>query len=153
MEKIADSVKEVPAEPLPGYQMNWKPEGFFRSRSTAALQLASETWTRYTYPEDRPAVRTTFSWSWSQGVETTVPEGRPGTVTVKGIQARYWAGDPDAGYVDAASVGGKVVQVNTSPEQTGTLIWRDPKSDVTFRLYAPFEKDVLIRMAESVAAK
>lgn len=151
VEEIANSVKEVPAEPLPACQMGWTPKGFCRSRSAAALLMASETWTRYTYPENQPAVRETLRWRWSRGVQASVPEGRPETVTVKGVQAQYWPGDPDAGYVDAASVGGRVIQVVPAPEQTGTLVWTDPKTEITFRVDGPFDKAVLIRMAESVA--
>ena len=34
-----------------------------------------------------------------------------------------------------------------------TLLWTDPQTNITFRLLAPLDKDVMIRMAESITRK
>ena len=34
-----------------------------------------------------------------------------------------------------------------------TLLWTDPQTGITFRLLAPLDKDVMIRMAENILPK
>ena len=151
LEKIAGSVKEVREEAIPAYQMRWMPDGFNKASSVMMPQMVSEQWNRDTHSEGQPSIRTQFLWNYSREPQTS-PAGTPEAVTVKGVQARYWPCNPDAKGI-TASVGGKVVSISTSEAQMNTLLWTDPQSNITFRLLAPLEKDVMIRMAESISPK
>ena len=149
LEKIADSVKADGNEALPIYQMEWMPDGFQRSASTVTPQMVTESWSRDTQADGQPRIRTRFRWYYSQEPQAA-PVGTAETVTVKGIQARFWAADPEA-EPSAVTSGDKVISISSTEKQMNTLLWTDAQSGITFRLLAPLDKDVMIRMAESVA--
>lgn len=153
-EKIAASVKDVKDKPLPALRFGWMPEGFTQDTfgSMAIPAIVEESWSKVTQAEGQPKNTTMFYWFYSRealfGPKSTQPE----TVKVNGVQAQYWPGDPDAPG-NTASVGEKVISVTTSAEQIGTLVWSDPETKINFRFEAPFDRDTMIRMAESVTRK
>ncbi len=153
-EKIAASVQDVKAEPLPALGLGWTPEGFTQDTEAGLITpaIVSESWNKVTEAEGQPKITEMFHWFYSRealfGPKSTQPE----TVKVNGVQAQYWPGDPDASGSTAA-VGGKVISVTTSAEQIGTLIWTDPETKINFRLEAPFDRDTMIRMAEHITLK
>ncbi len=150
-EKIASSVKEVQDAPLPALKLGWMPEGFTADTGAGLTMpvIVEEAWTKVTQAEGQPENTAMFYWFYSREALLGPKSTQPETVKVNGVQAQYWPGDPDAPGA-TASVGGKVVSVTTSSEQTGTLLWTDPDTKINFRLEAPFDKDTMIRMAESV---
>lgn len=146
LEQIANSVKEVKESALPEFQMKNAPEGFKRSASIVTTGMVSETW------EAKSGVNSTrFTWSYSREPQAA-PKGTPQAVTVSGIQAQYWKGDPNASGITAV-VNGEVVSTSGSEAQMSTLLWTDPETKISFRLQAPLDRDVMIRMAESISAK
>lgn len=153
-EKIAASVKDVKDEPLPALEFSWMPEGFTQDTEAGLITpaIVSESWNKVTQAEGQPKITEMFYWFYSRealfGPKSTQPE----TVKVNGVQARYWPGDPDAPG-NTASVGEKVISVTTSAEQIGTLVWSDPETKINFRFEAPFDRDTMIRMAESISPK
>ena len=146
LEQIANSVEEVSERPLPEFQMNRTPEGFNRDASIVTTGMVSEIW------KAKDGVNSTrFTWYYSREPQAA-PKGTPQAVTVGGIQAQYWRGDPDAGSLTAV-VNGEVVSISETEEQMSTLLWTDPDTKINFRLLAPLDKDVMIRMAESISPK
>ena len=73
-------------------------------------------------------------------------------ITIKGIQAQYWRADPNA-EPSTVSASETVISISTTEAQMNTLLWTDPQTNITFRLLAPLDKDVMIRMAESISPK
>ena len=151
LEKIANSVKEVKEEALPVYQMEWIPDGFRKSASTVTPQMVTESWSRETQTEGQPRNRTHFRWYYSRGSQAA-PAGTPEMITIKGIQAQYWRADPNA-EPSTVSASETVISISTTEAQMNTLLWTDPQTNITFRLLAPLDKDVMIRMAESISPK
>ena len=151
MEKIANSVKEIPEEPLPNLEFSWMPEGFQEYIKVVSPGMVGAQWTKVTKAEGQPEITDRLIWYYSREPLIALA-ATPETATVKGIQARYWPGDLNArGYI--ASTGGKVDSISTSEAQMNTLLWTDPQTNITFRLLAPLDKDVMIRMAESISPK
>lgn len=144
MEQVAGSVAEIKAAELPAYKMGWTPAG-------------NQSYGRITLPGV-----VAEQWSGSNGTASfdliytsemlSVPEGTPEAVTVNGVKAQYWAGDPKASGT-SMTVNGEVKAIIPSEEQKSTLLWTDPDTNLVFRIKGVLEKDVLIRMAESVSLK
>lgn len=151
LEKIASSVKELKEKALPVYQMGWMPDGFLKRNSTVTPQMVTERWERATQADGQPRISTQFRWYYSRGLQAA-PAGTPETITIKGIQAQYWRTDPNA-EPSTASAGETVISISTTEAQMNTLLWADPQTGITFRLLAPLDKDVMIRMAESISPK
>ena len=151
LEKIASSVKELKEKALPVYQMGWMPDGFLKRNSTVTPQMVTERWERATQADGQPRISTQFRWYYSRGLQAA-PAGTPETITIKGIQAQYWRTDPNA-EPSTASAGETVISISTTEAQMNTLLRTDPQTGITFRLLAPLDKDVMIRMAESISPK
>lgn len=151
LERIANSVKEVREEALPACQLEWMPEGFKAAGSTVTPQMVAERWRRDTQADGQPRTTTHFRWYYSWAPQAA-PAGTPETVTVKGTQAQYWAADPKA-EPSTVSSGDKVISVSTTEKQMNTLLWTDLETGITFRIQAPLEKDVILRMAEHITVK
>ena len=79
------------------------------------------------------------------------PAKTPETVTVRGIQARLWLGDPkETGTVVTSSASGKTVEIPTEKTRS-TLIWTDPETGICFCIQGnKLSKETMLRMAESV---
>lgn len=144
MERVADSVSESKAAELPSYKMGWTPVGNRSSGRIALPGMAAEQWSD---------ANGTTSFDLIYTSETlAVPEGTPEAVTVNGVKAQYWAGDPKAGGI-SMTVNGEVKTIIPTEGQKSTLLWTDPDTNLVFRIQGVLEKDVLIRMAESVSLK
>ena len=151
-EKIAASVKDVKDESLPALTFGWTPEGFTLDPEGGLTMSAAvaETWAKVT--QGPPTSTDMFYWTYSREALFGPKSPKPESVKVNGAQAQYWPGDLDA-RSNTASVSGTVTAVSTSADQLGTLLWTDPETKINFRLEAPFDRDTMIRMAESVSPK
>ncbi|EOS66834.1 hypothetical protein [Oscillibacter sp. 1-3] len=151
-ERIAESVRDVKDDPLPALTFGWIPEGFTLDTEGGLTMpaIVEETWAKKT--QGPPTSTDMFYWTYSRealfGPRSTQPE----SVKVNGVQAQYWPGDLDA-RSNTASVSGTVTAVSTSADQLGPLLWTDPETEIHFCLEAPFDRDTMIRMAESISPK
>lgn len=151
-ERIAESVKDVKDESLPALTFGWTPEGFTLD-SDGGLTISAiveETWSKVT--QGPPTSTDMFYWTYSREALFGPKSTKPESVKVNGAQAQYWPGDLDA-RSNTASVSGTVTAVSTSADQLGTLLWTDPETEIHFCLEAPFDRDTMLRMAESVSSK
>lgn len=152
LETIAATVAETQAEALPVYQLGWVPEGSTSPSRSTLREAVREGWTG---PD-----KVSFSWMYAAASAGALaePEGTPETVTVKGVQAKYWAGDPKAEGCLTVSVGSggapmqKVLEI-PAEDQLSTLLWTDAATGVSFRLQSVLDRDTLIRIAEHVTVK
>lgn len=140
LEKIANGVAEL-GESIPEYHLGWTPvqdeeltpravlPGYVRSIG------GTPDYIRFVYAKQ----------------PLNAPAGTPETVTVRGVQARLWLGDPHkTGTVVTSSVSGKTAEIPTE-ETWSTLIWTDPETDICFRIQGnKLSKETMLRMAESV---
>ena len=151
-EKIAASVKDVKDESLPALTFGWTPEGFTLDPEGGLTMSAAvaETWAKVT--QGPPTSTDMFYWTYSREALFGPKSTKPESVKVNGVQAQYWPGDLDA-RSNTASVSGTVTAVSTSADQLGTLLWTDPETEIHFCLEAPFDRDTMIRMAESISPK
>ena len=139
-------------ESLPALTFGWTPEGFTLDPEGGLTMSAAvaETWAKVT--QGPPTSTDMFYWTYSREALFGPKSPKPESVKVNGAQAQYWPGDLDA-RSNTASVSGTVTAVSTSADQLGTLLWTDPETKINFRLEAPFDRDTMIRMAESVSPK
>lgn len=143
LERIADSVAEASQKAMPQYQLGWTPEGCANtSRTTNIPSVVRETW--------RDADTVSFEWLCIRNEVLTVPEGTPEAVTVNGIPAQFWTGDPNGG-LDVNRDGVKVHAY--TDDQKNVLLWTDPETNLTFRFRGMMSKDEMIRMAESLTTE
>ncbi len=151
-ERIAESVKDVKDDPLPALTFGWIPEGFTLDTEGGLTMpaIVEETWTKKT--QGPPTSTDMFYWTYSREALFGPKSTKPESVKVNGVQAQYWPGDLDA-RSNTASVSGTVTAVSTSADQLGTLLWTDPETEIHFCLEAPFDRDTMIRMAESISPK
>ena len=151
-ERIAESVRDVKDTPLPALTFGWIPEGFTLDTEGGLTMpaIVEETWAKKT--QGPPTSTDMFYWTYSREALFGPKSTKPESVKVNGVQAQYWPGDLDA-RSNTASVSGTVTAVSTSADQLGTLLWTDPETKINFRLEAPFDRDTMIRMAESVSPK
>ena len=140
LEKIANSVVEC-SEPLPDYRLGWTPVQDGELTPSAVLPGyvrsigGTPDYIRFVYALQ----------------PLNAPARTPETVTVRGVQARLWLGDPkEMGTVVTSSVSGKTAEIPT--EKTwSTLIWTDPETGICFRIQGnKLSKETMLRMAESV---
>lgn len=149
LETIAAAAAQTQAEALPVYQLGWVPEGSTSTSRSTLREAVREFWTG---PD-----KVEFGWMYAAATAGALaePEGTPETVTVKGVQAKYWAGDPAAEGCLTVSVGSggapmqKVLEI-PAEAQLSTLLWTDAATGVTFRIQGKLDKATLLRMAESV---
>ena len=140
LEKAANSVTEL-KEPLPDYRLGWTP--------VQDRDIHRDT-TMPGYAEDGGGAPDFIRFTYSTQA-LTAPVRTPETVTVRGVEARLWLGDPSAsGATVTSSVSGKTVEIPT--ENTwSTLIWTDPETGICFRIKGgKLSKETILRMAESV---
>ena len=151
-ERIAESVKDVKDDPLPALTFGWIPEGFTLDTEGGLTMpaIVEETWAKKT--QGPPTSTDMFYWTYSREALFGPKSTKPESVKVNGVQAQYWPGDLDA-RSNTASVSGTVTAVSTSADQLGTLLWTDPETEIHFCLEAPFDRDTMIRMAESISPK
>ena len=140
LEKIANSVVEC-SEPLPDYRLGWTPVQDRELTPSAVLPSyvrsigGTPDYIRFVYAKQ----------------PLNAPVGTPETVTVRGIQAQLWLGNPkETGTAVTSAVSGKTVELPT--EKTwSTLIWTDPETGICFRIQGnKLSKETMLRMAESV---
>ena len=152
LETLAAAAAQTQAEALPVYQLGWVPEGSASSSRSTLREAVREGWTG---PD-----KVSFGWMYAAASAGALaePEGTPETVTVKGVQAKYWAGDPKAEGCLTVSVGSggapmqKVLEI-PAEDQLSTLLWTDAATGVSFRLQSVLDGDTLIRIAEHVTVK
>ena len=151
-ERIAESVKDVKDDPLPALTFGWIPEGFTLDTEGGLTMpaIVEETWAKKT--QGPPTSTDMFYWTYSREALFGPKSTKPESVKVNGVRAQYWPGDLDA-RSNTASVSGTVTAVSTSADQLGTLLWTDPETEIHFCLEAPFDRDTMIRMAESISPK
>lgn len=143
LEKIANSAAEL-SGPLPDYRLGWAPaqdQELRRGTTTpgyAEIGGGTPDYIRFACA-DQPL---------------NAPAGTPELVTVQGVQARLWLGDPnETGTIVTSPVSGKTVELPT--EKTwSTLIWTDPETGICFRIQGKkLSKEIMLRMAKSVTRK
>lgn len=139
LEKIANSVAEL-SEPLPDYRLGWTPVQDQELRRSTTMPGYSEDIGGSSYIRFIYAKQPLYS-----------PAKTPETVTVRGIQARLWLGDPkETGTVVTSSASGKTVEIPTEKTRS-TLIWTDPETGICFCIQGnKLSKETMLRMAESV---
>lgn len=141
LEKIANSVTEL-TEPMPEYQLGWAPD---RELSRSASMPG--------YVRDFGGQPAYLSFTRARQ-PLAVPAGTAEAVTVQGLPARLWLGDPKAtGTLASSAVTGK--QTELPNEKTwSTLLWEDPETGLYFCLQGhKLSKAAMLRMAESAALK
>lgn len=140
LEKIAGSVAELTA-PMPEYHLGWAPE-----------QSGMSTVTRMPgYMRDIGKSPDYIRFFYATQ-PLTAPEGTPEAVTVQGVQAQLWLGDPNAaGVIVTSAITGRTAEIPTS-DTWSTLIWTDPETGICFCIQGhKLAKETMLRMAESVA--
>lgn len=140
LEKIAGSVAELTA-PMPEYHLGWAPE-----------QSGMSTVTRMPgYMRDIGKSPDYIRFFYATQ-PLTAPERTPETVTVQGVQAQLWLGDPNAtGVIVNSAITGRTAEIPTS-DTWSTLIWTDPETGICFCIQGhKLAKETMLRMAESVA--
>jgi hypothetical protein len=164
LERIANSV-QWDSDAAVTYHMNWKPDGLI---CTEKDEIGDTKKITFADPDQQYAVY----WNYSSDYELISIDGTPETVTVNGVEAKYWApvdpngphfeitghsGDIDTKEILSLSGGIPVMNSETfndvnppTQDQMGFLIWTDPATGIYHRLAGCLDKDTLIRMAESV---
>lgn len=139
MEKIAGSVAEL-TTPMPEYHLGWAPEQSGMSTVTRMPGYMraigkSPDYIRFFYATQ----------------PLTAPEGTPEAVTVQGVEAQLWLGDPNAtGIIVTSAITGETAEIPTS-DTWSTLIWTDPETGICFCIQGhKLAKETMLRMAESV---
>ena len=74
------------------------------------------------------------------------------TVTVNGTEAQFWQEKTQVLTV-VTKTGDGETSTTLGGSVSSTLLWTDPETKINFRLEAPFDRDTMIRMAESVSPK
>lgn len=137
---VADSVKEVKDQILPAYQLGWEPEG---AKAIQRCSLPGAVMT-CAVPEETLLIGISY-YTWLYASEPlSAPAGTPETVKVRDMEALYWKGTLEADTFSNESL-------IATEEQMSVLIWTDPNTNLTFRIRGVLSKDVMLRMAESVA--
>lgn len=140
LEKIANSVGEM-GESMPEYHLGWTPAQDAELTPGAVLPG---------YVRSIGGMPDYIRFAYAKQ-PLNAPARTPETVTVRGVQARLWLGDPkETGIVVTSSVSGKTGEIPT--EKTwSTLIWTDPETGICFRIQGnKLSKETMLRMAESV---
>lgn len=140
LEKIAGSVAEL-TEPMPEYHLGWAPEGSGMSTVTTMPGYMRDIGKSPDY------IRFFYAMQ-----PLTAPAGTPETVTVQGVQAQLWLGDPNAtGVIVTSAITGRTAEIPTG-DTWSTLIWTDPETGICFCIQGhKLAKETMLRMAESVA--
>lgn len=140
LEKIANSVTEL-TDPLPEYHLGWAPEqsGMFPSKAMPGYRRdigKGPDYIRFFYATQ----------------PLTAPTRTPEAVTVQGVPAQLWLGDPNAtGIIVTSAIDGETAEIPTS-ETWSTLMWTDPETGICFCIQGhKLAKETMLRMAESVA--
>ncbi|MEY8386509.1 hypothetical protein AALC17_04305 [Oscillospiraceae bacterium 38-13] len=144
MERIAGGVVEETDEAIPEYRLGWTPE------QEIAL---SRSVTLPGYVRDIGGRPDFIRFAYARQ-PLHAPEKKPEAVTVRGIPARLWLGDPKAECTVVASAAtGKAVELPTE-ETWSVLHWTDPETGIRFCIQGhKLSKAVMLRMAESVVRK
>lgn len=140
LEKAANSFAKID-NPLPDFRLGWAPVQDRELRRSTTLPG---------YAEDYGGTPDFIRFEYA-AQPLNAPAGTPEDVTVLGIPARLWLGDPkETGTLVRSSVSGKTAEIPT--EKTwSTLIWTDPETGVCFRIKGnKLTKETMLRMAESV---
>ena len=111
LEKIANSVVEL-SEPLPDYRLGWTP--------VQDQEMLRGT-TMPGYVEDSGGAPDFIRFIYARQ-PLNASAGAPQIVTVRGVQARLWLGDPNkTGTTVTSSASGKTAEIPTE-ETRSTLI-------------------------------
>lgn len=155
LERIADSVQELDAAPMPEYRPEWLPEGAQKEERTtsimdevAALDFISKDLSTGSILYAAKSVGPLYT-----------PEGTPEAAEVNGIPARFFpALEMDDGIMGAVTttdhdtgetrIAGRLI---TSRHQN-TLMWTDPETEISFLVQATslIPKEDLIKIAENL---
>ena len=140
LEKTGGSVREV-TEALPDCRLGWIPRQDQPPDRAAAMPG---------YVRDIGGIPDFIRFEYA-AQPLAVPERTPEEVTVRGLPARLWLGDPSAkGTAVISPVSGKTAELPTE-ETLSTLLWTDPETGVCFRIQgARLPAETMLRMAESV---
>lgn len=156
LKQAAGSIQPCTAEAVE-YQLSWLPQGYTAFDRSALGGTVDESW-----------MKDGMALTWLQTTEpVAVPEGAPETVTVGGVEARYWAAKEPYEEEDTMTVNGETVQGQSTSiggvsitsgiipgvrsEDINTLVWTS--GGVNFRLQSILDKDTMIRVAEHAALK
>lgn len=156
LKQAAGSIQPYTAEAVE-YQLSWLPQGYTAFDRSALGGTVDESW-----------MKDGMALTWLQTTEpVAVPEGTPETVTVGGVEARYWAAKEPYEEEDTMTVNGETVQGQSTSiggvsitsgiipgvrsEDINTLVWTS--GGVNFRLQSILDKDTMIRVAEHAALK
>lgn len=134
----------------PSYQLDNLPENYSLPRRSYLVSVPSKGCQRWQL--DGGYATLYFSYTDGNGME--IPDGRVETVSVAGVQGRYY---PDATTIE--KIGEKDEVHNGIPVSTSysslvsrpSVIWTNAQG-ITFQLQGDFSREDLIRMAESVKA-
>lgn len=140
LEKIAGSMEEL-GEPMPEYRLGWTPSQDREMTLSAVLP---------SYVRSIGGMPDFIRFAYARQ-PLAAPKGIPETVTVQGMPAQLWLGDPkEAGAAVTSSASGKVVELPT--EKTwSTLLWTDPGTGICFRIRGnKLPKEAMLRMANSI---
>ena len=126
---------------MPEYHLGWAPEGSGMSTVTTMPGYMRDIGNSPDY------IRFFYATQ-----PLTAPAGTPETVTVQGVQAQLWLGDPNAtGVIVNSAITGRTAEIPTS-DTWSTLIWTDLKTGICFCIQGhKLAKETMLRMAESVA--
>lgn len=155
LERIADSVQELDAAPMPDYRPGWLPEGAqVDERMTSVMDEAAEV--RFV-PKDLSDGTILYA-AKSMGPLHT-PEGTPEEAEVNGIPALFFAAlEMDDGVMGAATTTDqetgetRVVSRLISSRRKNALMWTDPETEISFLVQATslLPREDLIKIAENL---
>lgn len=144
LEKVAESVTEVTAEPLPEYALSALPTGSRRITHSALPEYVHTLWAL-----NQPG---SLAWTYSTFPLNPDSDGTAKTVKVNGGEARFWQGEKKA--VTHTSYGKDGTPSTISREACyNTLLWTDSETGVNFLLKGHLDEEVLIYMAEHITLK
>ena len=154
--RMAESVRPD-TEQLPEYRLGWMPAGYREFERTVLGSAVQETWL------GRDASVTLL---YAAG-PVELPEGEAEAVKVNGMEAWYWqAEEPyESGggsmTVNGEEIEGSQTEIGGVTISTGTiagpgaagvntLAWKDPSTEICFRIHGTVDKDTMLQIAEQI---
>lgn len=157
LEKIADSVQELDAAPMPDYRPGWLPEDAQEDeRLTSVMDEAAEV---CFMPKDLS--RGSILYAAKSIGPLRTPEGTPEAVEVNGIPALFFAAlELDDGVMGASTTTDqetgetRVVSRLIPSRCENALMWTDPETEISFLIQATslLTKEDFIKIAENLTA-
>jgi len=155
LERIADSVQELDAAPMPEYRPGWLPEGAQKEERTTSImnEVAAVDFV------SKDLSTGTILYAAKSVGPLYIPEGTPEAVEVNGIPARFFpAPEMDDGVMGAATTTDhetgetRLVSRLVPSRYKNSLMWTDPETEISFLVQATslLPREDLMKIAENL---